>query len=106
MMHHNETRYKHLVDIFKTLQANISGLQPFFFLNTLSPRQLQLNQGKNTQSKDKNKHNKFSERMFTMFNYKTTLFDCFDQFTKIFFTVTNNISSDSELRINMMELYQ
>ena len=41
-----------------------------------------------------------------MFNYKQTLFDCFDLFTKIFFKITNNISSDSDLRINMMELYQ
>ena len=78
MMHHSETRFKHLVDLFKTLQANISGLAPFFYLNTLSPRQLQLNQGKAAGSKDKNRLSRFADSMLTMFNYKTTLFDCFD----------------------------
>lgn len=38
MMNHSEARFRHLVNIFKTLQANITGLQPFFYLNTLSPR--------------------------------------------------------------------
>jgi hypothetical protein len=106
VMHHSETRYKHLVDIFKTLQANISGLAPFFYLTTLSPRQLQLSQGKTVGQKDKHRPSRFAERMLTMFNYRTTLFDCFDQFTRIFFTVTNSIASDSDLRVNLMELYQ
>jgi len=38
MLHHSDIRFKYLLDLFKTLQANISGLAPFFFLNTLSPR--------------------------------------------------------------------
>jgi hypothetical protein len=83
VLHHSETRFKHLVDLFRTLQANISGLAPssssgFFYLNTLSPRQLQLDQGKTANPKDKNRPSRFAERMLTMFNYKTTLFDCFD----------------------------
>lgn len=106
MMHHSETRYKHLVDLFKTLQANIPGLVDFFHLNTLSPRQMQLTQGKGPNPKDRSRLSRFSERMLTFFNYKTTLFDCFDSFTKIFFDVISNISSQCELKVNMMELFQ
>jgi len=76
MMNHSETRFRHLVNIFKSLQANISGLQPFFWLNTLSPRQLILSHSKNP--KDQSSGSRFSERIFTMLNYKATLFDCFD----------------------------
>ena len=47
MMNHSEARFRHLVNIFKTLQSNIPSLQPFFYLNTLSPRQLILTQTKN-----------------------------------------------------------
>ena len=43
--------------------------------------------------------------MFTILNYKTNLFDCFDQFTCVFFSIASNISCDSELRVNMMDLY-
>ena len=106
MMHHSDTRYKHLVDVFKTLQANISGLAPFFYLATLSPRQLQLPVAKPADPTDRSRSSRFAERMLTLFNYKTTLFDCFDQFTRIFFAVTGNLAGDSELRGNLMELYQ
>lgn len=78
MMHYSETRCRHLIDLFKSLQANIPGLAPFFFLNTLQPRQLQLDLGKASTSKDKSRLSRFAERVLTIFNYKTTLFDCFD----------------------------
>lgn len=106
MMHYSETRYKHLVELFKTLQANVPGLSPYFYLNTLSPRQLQLDEGKPPSSNDRSMANRFADRMLTMFNYKSTLFDCFDLFTRIFFSVTSSLATDADLRINLMELYQ
>jgi len=76
MLHHSDARFKYLVDLFKALQANISGLAPFFYLNTLSPRQLQVGQGK-AGSKERQRSSRFAERVLTMFNYKA-LFDCFE----------------------------
>ena len=45
-----------------------------------------------------------AERILSMVQVKS-LFDCFDKFTEIFFKVTGGLSSDSELRVNMLELY-
>ena len=41
-----------------------------------------------------------------MFNYKETLFDCFEQFTGVFFKIASNMPTDSELRVTLLEFYQ
>lgn len=99
----SEARQRTLMSTIKTLLANVSCLQKFFNIQSLNnlnnvdpmlPRRTDQGQRKTL------------DRLLNIFKYKETLFDCFEQFTGVFFQVAANVPSDAELRVTLLEFYQ